>query len=335
MTGGGLRADTGNFNRFLTSLGLLLLAASLVIPYFYFGNTETLEIPAADLRRMTDIGSAALTQRQEAIASLQPWVLGGSGFLAILGTVLVIAGGIRLKSAQESDEEEAQLRKDRARLEMKSLSPEERAEKVVEKAREETPPAPESPSRPLGTRQPQPSPPAPKRRTQGQPSDRIRSMGERQKAVARIEKRIEEVFEASSTSDHRLKLQVKVSSAVDAVTLDGVFEANDDGPPDVVLKTRVAFNPEFIPRTARMTADELIAQLVRYQAMTHHTADGWLVAVVPAEIEEETTVTRLKTAAAALDAALATFGKATVVREASIDELPELFRAHFGHTYLL
>lgn len=329
-----LRTDTGNFNRFLTSLGLLLLVAALVIPYFYFRNTDILTIPTSDLRAMSSRGRDAVLGRQSAIADLEPWVVGGASLLALSGFVLLVLGGARLKAAQESEDEETELRKDRARLEMNSLSPEERAEKVVEKAREgqQTEPGAQALTPKEATR-----PHDANRDTETQAGHPTvgEDLRRRREAVERIENAIDEAFQTSTVPTHRLKLQVKISSTVDAIQLDGVFKARDEGQPDVVLKTRVVFDPSFIPKTARMVADELIAQSSRYQAMTHRAAEGWLVAIVPAESEGNLKPKTLDEATKSLNAALGILGKASVVREAKLDDLPLLFATHFGHTFLL
>ncbi len=283
---------------------------------------------------MSSRGREAVLGRQNAIADLEPWVVGGAVLLAIGGFVLLVAGGVRLKAAQESEDEETELRKDRARLEMNSLSPEERAEKVVEKAREGQQVEPKGQAS------------TPERATRPRDVDRNTGIGarrspagedlrRRREAVERIENAIDEAFRTSTVPTHRLKLQVKISSTADAIQLDGVFEARDEGQPDVILKTRVVFDPAFIPKSARMAADELIARSSRYQAMTRRTADGWLVTVVPAESEADLKPATLDNAMKSLNAALGTLGKASVVREAELDDLPLLFASHFGHTFLL
>ena len=53
------RTDTGNFNRFLTSLGLLMILGALLIPYFFFHDTDTLRIPVKELRELTPVAQDA------------------------------------------------------------------------------------------------------------------------------------------------------------------------------------------------------------------------------------------------------------------------------------
>jgi len=317
-----LRTDTGNFNRFLTSLGLLFLAAALLIPYFFFRNTDILTIPDSDLQSMTALGRTAVLERQDAISHLEPWVVGGAIFLGAVGAILLVAGGFRLKAAQESEDEETELRKRRARLEMQSLSPEERAQKTAEKARE--------------WEQQPPQPSTPETRASG---SRARSehgllLDDRKDTVERIERTIEGAFSDSPISSHELNFQVKASSERDAIQLDGVFRAINNGQPDIILKTRVAFSPDYLKSTARLVADELIAQSSRYQAMTRRPTDGWLVTVLPkdAEMLPSDAVDALSKP---IEDALSAFGEATLIREDDIARLPGIFVARFGHTFVL
>lgn len=334
MTGLGLRPDTGSFDRFLTSLGLVLLGGAFVIPYFFFGSTETLDIPAHQLRDLSQTGKESIEGRQRGIASLEPWVLGLAVVLGVLGAYLVVVGAVRLKSAQSSDEEEAQLRKERVRLEIKGLSPEERAERVAAKAEEE---APVDVQRAPPEREPESASTGGDRPAAASPSrpPAYLTRAERQQMVRRIEAIVEDVFEDGSGGLHRLKFQVKIRSTTDAVRLDGVFESEDRRQPDVVLKTMVAFDPIALRKVARLNADELVAQLGRYQRLTQRTADGWLVAVVPRESDGEFDDSALIAGENSLADALASFGKATLVRESELDRLPRLFASNFGHTFLL
>lgn len=306
-----LRTDTGNFNRFLTSLGLLLLAGALVIPYFYFRNTDVLEIPDSDLQRMTNTGRSALTGRQDAIAALEPWVVGGGILLAIGGALLVIAGGLRLKAAQKSEDEETELRKNRARLELAEMSPAERAEQVTEKAREEV---------------------AQEERSAGTPGDDQSgwTLWTRQQAITRVSGRVKEAFEPQRLLTHRPKWQVRIEAGTEAIRLDGVFESADEAHPDILLETRITLDPAVMGKLARNVANDLIAMLSRYQAATKRPAQAWLVFVIPEESEVSFAAEVLDRARASLQSAVGQFGEATVISEGEVGSLPQLFEQKFS-----
>ena len=55
-----LRAETGSFNRLLTSLGLVLMGVALILPYFYFRSNDTLLIDEAELERLTPVARDAI-----------------------------------------------------------------------------------------------------------------------------------------------------------------------------------------------------------------------------------------------------------------------------------
>jgi hypothetical protein len=306
-----LRTDTGNFNRFLTSLGLLLLAGALVIPYLYFRNTDILEIPDADLQRMTDTGRSALIGRQDAIAALEPWVIGGAILLATGGALLVIAGGLRLKAAQKSEDEETELRKNRAQLELDEMSPAERAEQVTEKAREEV---------------------AQEGRNVSTPGVDRSGWGlwTRQRAITRVSGRVKETFDLQRLLTHRPKWQVRIGEGAEAIRLEGVFESADEAHPDILLETRIALDPAVMGKLARNVANDLIAMLSRYQVATKRPAQGWLVFVVPDESEVSFAADALDRARASLQSAVGKFGGATVIQEEEIGSLPQLFEQQFS-----
>jgi hypothetical protein len=306
-----LRTDTGNFNRFLTSLGLLLLAAALVIPYFYFRNTEILTIPESDLRSMTPTARSALGGRQDAIATLEPWVVGGAIALALGGAVLVVAGGLRLRAAQESEDEETELRKDRARLELDEMSPAEKAEQVAEKAKEET------------------------AREEGDavaPREAVAATApwSRRAAITRISDRVRAAFGDGDLPTHQLKWQVRIGTATDAVRMDGVFESSREGRPDVLLETRLASDPSFLPKIGRNAANELIAKTARYRAITRRSAKGWLVFVIPRESGVELSPDELDRHRRDLRNAIGEFGAIALLPEEEIDSLPTAFTSEFA-----
>jgi hypothetical protein len=322
------RTDTGNFNRFLTSLGLLAFAAALVIPYFYFRNTSILEIPAGDIRKMTDAGRSAIEARQDGIVELEPWVIGGAAVLAVLGLFLLIAGGIRLRGAQQSEDEEAELRRRRALLEVEKMSPAEQDERAAEKAEVEV-------EAEVEEALPRKSGP----REQERPAEALTPSrelwsryGSRLDEIRRISHRIEEVLGEHPPPGYDFKWQLRIGSETGEVRMDGLFEAKDPRRPDIVLQTQVSPGPRPLLRTARNRADELIATLARYEAITKRTAFGWLVLIVPeeGESEEDSAVGEGFDVLESFRAALKPHGDVVLVEERSLSMLPQLFSRRFG-----
>lgn len=320
-----LRTDTANFNRFLTSVGMLLLAAALVVPYFYFRSTDTLETPASRLDGMTPTGRDALLDRQHAIVSLEVWVVAAAIALALVGAVLVVWGGFRLRAAQESDDEEAALRKKRAELEVEEMTPDEKAEQASEKARTEV--AQEvtaGGSAPRETEEAGGSEAGPVQRAA------LDSWQNRIREINRISTRIEEIFSKTDILGHDLKWQVRIGSASDSVRLDGVFESTGGQVRDVVLETRVSVEPRSLRKNARNIANDLIGKLARYQAITGRPCEGWLVVVVPDESESALMPDGHGRAMDSLRSAMGSFGDVSLTYERDLESLPGRFIELFG-----
>jgi hypothetical protein len=318
------RTDTGNFNKFLTSLGLLLLGAALAIPYLYFRNTESLTIPARDLDHMTETGKNAIIGRQDAIIALEPWVVGVAVLLGALGLGLLIVGGAHLRSAQKSEDEESELRRIRARLEVEEMSPDEQAEKNTEQAEteveQERRSAVEVGGQARGGDVAQPEATAltwtsdPRRRAT---------------VIARISGEVERAFRGRDIGSYELKWQVRIGSLNDQLRLDGVFESADAHLQDVVLKIRVSSDPILLRKTGRNIVNELVATLGRYQALTGRRSQGWLLAVVPEE-SDRMLDSNASAAADLLRIALNPFGEATLISERDLETLPDIFSKFFG-----
>jgi hypothetical protein len=308
------RPDAGNFNRFLTTLGLLLVAASLVIPYFFFKNTAILELPEPEIQQMTATGQNSIRARQDAIVALEPWAVALSVTAALLGVSLLVTGGIRLKKAQADEDEEGRLRRHRARMEIREQSPGEQARRAEEKASAEvgdsTQPSPAAGGTPSGEG---PVVPVPTRAAM----------------LARIPDQVRSVFAQHEPATHQLNMQVTISSSEDTIRVDGLFESQVDQLDDVILELAVS-DPSTIPKNARNRANELIAIVSRYRNISRNTARGWLVVVVPTAIAKSRGVETLEEAGVALRRALGKFGSATVIAEDELSTLPDLFAFDFG-----
>jgi hypothetical protein len=297
-----LRADTGNYNRFLTSLGLAMWGAALVIPYFFFRDTETLEVTTAKLRKLTPTGREALEGRQDALVTLEPVVIGTVVLLVLAGAALLFVGGRRLRSAQESEEEENELRKSRTRAEIRQMSPEQLADKQDQEAREA---AEEAPKPPPGKRV-------------NLADVRYRELRD---AIERVEDRIAKELGSSEFETHDFLPNVRITSSkfTGSLEIDGLFEAKDQSAhKDIVLGVKVVAPRRGIAGLADQLVNELLATVAKYEAIFEQPALGWLVVVIP---EMKQRLESLEEIRRRLRDAAAPAGAVTVVRE---DELPTL-----------
>lgn len=310
------RPDTGNFNKLLTSLGLLLLGAALVIPYFYFSNTDTLSIPADDLGAMTKTGRQALRNRQDAIAALEPWVVVLAVVLAILGVILLLFGALRLYAAQQMEDEESDLRRKRARLEVEEMSPAEQERTKVEKAKAEV--AEEG-----GAGMSDSTSAAPASR-----ADWRTDWSSRVAVISRISDRVSDALRNLEAPLYEFKWQVRIGARGDEIRLDGLFESKMFERPDVVFSNRLLANPGTAQKNARNLANDMIALLARYEALTRRPAKGWIVNVLPEEahIDPDADLSKI---VEPLRRAFVGFGSVTVIRETDLASLPTVFKQEF------
>jgi hypothetical protein len=321
------QTDTGNFNKLLTSFGLLLLGAALAIPYFYFRSTEILTTSSRELREMTETGRSSLIQRQDAIAAIEPWVVVAAILLGVIGLVLLLSGALRLKSAQVKEDEESELRRTRTRLEVDEMSPAEKAQKATERAKTEV--AEEKMEIGMGASMTEPSETTTESRdTVAAPPDWQTNWTSRINVISRVSDRVHDAFRHWEIGSYEFKWQVRIGSAGSEIRVDGLFEPSIPGLPDVILSNRLVADPRLLRRNARNAANDMIALIGRYEGLTGRRAKGWIVNVIPEESEGD-----LKGDSSAevepLREALAGFGRATVINERSLDSLPDLFGSMF------
>jgi len=325
------RPDTGNFNRFLTSLGLLLLAAALIVPYFYFQSTDTLRIPAKELRALTETGRDTLERRQDAIATLELGVVIFSVALGAAGVWLLVSGGRRLRRAQVSEEEEDELRKSRARAEIRRLSPEQLEDKRDEQAREAVAEPVKEADAEYASRAPTPPPPrtppsqVPKETARSRQQEIDRRYLERRKAIARIEEKLAAQLGEAEFETHTFLSNVGVSVPAKGdvvIELDGLFRARDEKTHrDVILEIKLM--PPTTIGPGRIQAESLLSLVARYQAVTERLARGWLLLVVPDG--ESIGAADMTKAEARLDDLLAPLGFATGLHEEDLNEMSARF----------
>jgi len=302
------RPDTGNFDKFLTSLGLLLLGAALVVPYFFFNNTDTLMVPAKQLDALTEVGRAALLDRQHSIVWLEPVIAAASVAIGLGGLVMVVIGALRLRAAQRGEDEESTLRRRRARLEVEEMSPAEREERASEQAKVEV----------------------------GEEDREVEELPRlsvdpdfRASAIARISTGVANVFRGESLGAFNFRPQVRIGTKDREIRVDGVFE--DAGSRrDVVMKLRVSPSLDSLKKSERNTTNELLTTLVGYTSLTGQVGEGWLVVVIPMESVQAIWPTELEAVKATLQSSVDQLGKVSIIHERHIDQLPGEFERLFN-----
>jgi len=329
-----LRADTGNFNRFLTSIGLLLIAGALLIPYFYFRDSETLQITKAELRGLTPTAREALERRQRRSADLEVPVIVFSILLFSGGIGALILGGKRLRIAQAKEDDAIERQARREDYEFQRLSADEVEIKRDQQAREAVReskggglrPDPKRDEESMLLRGKSQQTPAPGKNRSRNPAD-VRYQEMRQE-IARIEEETKQILEHLELDrfDYFSELQIVQAGGRRRLSVDGLFQAKVPNQPDIALELSVTRIPQ---RRASNDADQLLARTVRYRELTGRDALGWLLFVIPKKEapEDEPDWSELEKKYGDL---LVGLGKCSIVREQDLDEIPSRFKAIFG-----
>ncbi len=307
--------DTGTFNRLLTSVGLILMAAALVVPYFYYRGSDSLEVESSELRRLTPIAQNAIEARQNDIANIQPLVIPLSAATFIVGVAFLVWGGYRLRTTQDRDDREAEARTIIAEAGVRDLTPQEKEDKIAE----ENAPAPRADGEREDTRrtavtQEAPATDAPVAGAV-QPDARAEERRSRLEVARRIEFAVSGVLASADFPRYKFRPQVGVGR----LKLDGLFLAEDADRPDIILEVRVA--QRFL---ALSLVDRTLARAARYQAERGRPCRVWLIVVTVAG-NDQVPVEDPGRLADRLNRGLSPLGSATVIGESDLDRLPSLF----------
>ncbi len=318
-----LRTDTDNFNRFLTSVGLLLLVAALLAPYFFFHDTDVLRISQKELRGLTPAGRGALEARQRRTADLEVPVLVFSGVLALGGLAALWFGGRRLRTAQGKEDEALEREAKRKEVEFQRLSATEVDEKHAAEARESAPeatrPQPRQDEQADGGDQARPP----------RPGDReLERLTQTRTAIDRIVEALRTTFEAERFDRYEFRPEVRVVGRQNRLQLDGIFRARSREGTDVILELKVVRQSRNLSLLIRQFTDKVISLVTRYRDISGRDARGWLVAVIPQDVEGPSLDER-RELEDRLEHSLANQGEGSIVHEDDIENLPGRFRELF------
>jgi hypothetical protein len=310
-----LRTDTGNFNRFLSSIGLLLILGALLVPYFYFHDTDTLRISRHELGGLTNVGREALETRQKRTSDLEIPVLILAGALALSGIAGLMAGGKRLRQAQVKEDAaiDRKARRDDTEIEQMSESEveERRDEQALEAVQQDA----------AAADQATPEQPRPAIRAETDVQDLI---AQNRTAIARIENELRAILSRATFKAHDFFPEVKTARQGQQIVLDGLFRAHSRDGGDVVLELKVVSQSRSLRRSVRNTADAVLAHVTRYRAISSRPASAWLLVVLPEDVEEPALDER-RELEDLLGSSLIGMGRATILNERDLLELPSRF----------
>lgn len=130
------KIEYGDINKFLVSIGLVLLALAILSPYLYLTQDFGLYIEQEKFDKLREPVQKLILDKQNKIETLQFLFYWIPGILAASGIICLSVGLSRWKKRQFKIDEKFDKEIDKLTIEIRSLSQEERVEKVKEEIRE-------------------------------------------------------------------------------------------------------------------------------------------------------------------------------------------------------
>ena len=283
-----LKADTGGFNRLLASVGLILIAMALVVPWAFLRDTTALEIKQSDLAAYTPRAASVLRQRQHRIAQFQtatPWL---SGVLIVGGVTLLIIGAKGMKELQPWETREIKARAQQAEANIEPQTPDDRSVRTsieaLDRVGELLTPAIEEEVLGESTS------------TAVEPSganDDAEVVAQRRVVRSVVAEAIDlerEVYERLGRIqfvgyDFRAQVRV-VAPAERPLLLDGLLRATREDRPDVILELKYMGRP-LSAGMSRAYMDRALATAARYEQVANRKAVPWLLIVLGPEVPRD------------------------------------------------
>ncbi len=125
------KVQYGDVNRFLVSIGLILISLSLVLPYLYLKEDFGLYIDKEDIQYFTQITKETIRSKSLIVKSIQNNLITISSILLIVGVIFLIAGLRRWFKRQKKIDEKQDLDIEKLKREIDNLTQEEIREKAA------------------------------------------------------------------------------------------------------------------------------------------------------------------------------------------------------------
>ncbi len=130
------KIDYGDINKFLVSIGLVLIGLAILTPYFYLKEDFGLYIEQEAIEKFQEPIQKIITSKQEHVIRIQKYIPWTSFGLLILGLISSIIGLVRWFKRQAKHDEKFDKEIQRLDLELESLTTEEKEEKAKKEVHE-------------------------------------------------------------------------------------------------------------------------------------------------------------------------------------------------------
>ena len=124
------KIDYGDINKFLVSIGLVLIGLSILSPYFYLKEDFGVNITSEQIEKFEEPIKQLILNKQDQVIKLQKIIPWTSLSLLVLGLVSMIIGLIRWFKRQTKIDEKFDKEIHKLDLEIETLTPEEKVEKA-------------------------------------------------------------------------------------------------------------------------------------------------------------------------------------------------------------
>ncbi|SEB86588.1 hypothetical protein SAMN04489761_1996 [Tenacibaculum sp. MAR_2009_124] len=130
------KIDFGDINKFLVSIGLVLIALAIMTPYFYLKEDFGLYIDKEEVLKFEEPIKEIITNKQYQVSKIQKIIPWTSLILLLLGLISSYIGLKRWFKRQSKIDEKFDKEIKKLDLEIETLSPEEKIEKAKKEVQE-------------------------------------------------------------------------------------------------------------------------------------------------------------------------------------------------------
>jgi hypothetical protein len=124
------KIEYGDINKFFVSIGLVLIGLAIVSPYLYLKEDFGIYLSQSEFNSLQDSAKALVIDKQNKVKKMQDLFFCVPIILSVLGSFFLVIGLYRWFERQTKIDEKFDRELDKLNLEIKSLTDEEREEKV-------------------------------------------------------------------------------------------------------------------------------------------------------------------------------------------------------------
>lgn len=130
------KIDYGDINKFLVSIGIVLIGLAVLTPYLYLKEDFGLYLEQESFEKLQEPIKNLITDKQEKITQIQKYIPCISITLFVLGLLSIIVGLVRWFKRQSKLDEKFDKEIKKLDLEIESLTPEEKERKALKEVTE-------------------------------------------------------------------------------------------------------------------------------------------------------------------------------------------------------